>query len=134
MTNRSKLIAAALSAAALTSVSFAAHAAPTPGVARSCFRSSDWSDWRSPSPDVIYLKVRLHDVYRVNLAGGSNRLNDPGIFLISQVRGSEMICSPLDLDLKVSDSSGFSTPLIARSITKLTPEEVAAIPAKFRPR
>jgi hypothetical protein len=131
MTNRSKLIAAALSAAALTSISLPADAAP--GTVRSCFRYTDWENWRSPSPDVLYLKVRMHDVYRVDLVGGSNRLNDPGIFLISHVRGPNMICSPLDLDLKVTDSSGFSTPLIARTITKLTPEEVAAIPKKFRP-
>jgi len=33
----------------------------------------------------------------------------------------------------VSDGHGFLAPLIAKSMVKLTPEEVAAIPRKFRP-
>ena len=50
-----------------------------------------------------------------------------------QVRGSDAICSAIDLQLAVADSSGFREPLIAKSITKLTPEEIAAIPPKYRP-
>ncbi len=53
--------------------------------------------------------------------------------LVSIHRGSSSICDALDLDLRLSDGHGFSEPLIARSMTKLTPEEVAAIPAKYRP-
>ena len=48
-------------------------------------------------------------------------------------RGSDTVCDALDLDLSVSDGHGFREFLIATSITKLTPAEVAAIPLKFRP-
>jgi hypothetical protein len=51
------------------------------------------------------------------------------------LHGSDMICSPLDLQLSVADSGGggFKTFLIAKAIIKLTPEEAAAIPKKDQP-
>jgi hypothetical protein len=50
------------------------------------------------------------------------------------IRGSDWICSPLDLQLAVADShGGFREPLIVKKITKLTPDEIHAIPAKYRP-
>jgi hypothetical protein len=118
----------------LSAVALPAAAATSPGSppARSCFRVTDWQGWRSPSADVLYLRVRHKDVYRVDLAAGSSRLDGVGSYLISNVR-TGMVCSPLDLDLSVADPSGFSSRLIPKAITKLTPEEVAAIPAKYRP-
>lgn len=99
---------------------------------RSCFFSRDWDGWRSPDDHTIYFRVRLHDVYRVDLSAGSNMLTDPSNHLVSVMRGTNTVCSPLDLDLKVSDGH-ISVPLIATKITKLTPEEAAAIPKKFQP-
>jgi hypothetical protein len=126
---RRGLIAAALSLSTL---------APVVGVAgppstSNCFYVTQWQGWKSPSPDVIYLGVNMHDVYRVDLSGGSSMLNWPDMHLVSIVRGSDSICTALDLDLKISDDHGFTEPLIAKSLTKLTPEQVAAIPKKFRP-
>ena len=114
--------------AALASTAASAAPARTP-----CFFLTQWDGWKSPSPDVIYLGVNMHEVYRVDLAGGSSQLQAPDVHLVSINRGSSSICTALDLDLKVADSMGFSEPLIARSLTKLSPEEVAAIPKKFRP-
>jgi hypothetical protein len=39
----------------------------------------------------------------------------------------------MDLDLRVSDGFGFAMPIMAKSITKLSAEQVAAIPKKDRP-
>lgn len=99
----------------------------------SCFLASNWSGWKAPSPKVIYLNVDFHQVYRLDLSAGSSELQDPDVHLISKIQGSDWICSPLDLQLEVSDMNGFREPLIVKSITRLTPEEVKAIPAKFRP-
>ena len=102
--------------------------------ARSCFQYSDWEGgWVAPRPDVIYLRVRMRDVYRLDLSGGSTLLTSPGVHLVSTVRGGSSVCSPIDLDLKVSDSSGIAIPLFVKAITKLTPEQVAALPKKERP-
>ena len=104
-------------------------AAPT----RSCFFITQWRGWKAPSPDVLYLGVNLHDVYKVELSTSTPELMWPDAHLISTTRGSASVCDALDLDLKVADGHGVRAPLIAKSIVKLTPEEVAAIPPKLRP-
>jgi hypothetical protein len=127
---RGGLIAAALLGLMATS----AQASSTPAPERHCFFITQWQGWKSPSPDILYLKVNMHDVYRVDLSAGSSQLQWPDVHLVSIVRGgSSSVCDALDLDLSVSDNDGFREPLIAKSITKLTPEEIAAIPPKFRP-
>jgi hypothetical protein len=98
-----------------------------------CFYITQWQGWKAPDPNTLYLGVNLHDVYRADLSAGSPQLLWPDAHLISQVRGSNSICSPLDLQLAVSDTNGFKQPLIVKKLTKLTPEEIAAIPKKYRP-
>ena len=96
--------------------------------------ANDWQGWKSPSPTVIYLRIRINDVYRLDLAAPASDLDAPDVHLVSVVRGSDWICNPLDLDLRLADDHGvFREPLFVKSITKLTPEQVKAIPAKFRP-
>jgi hypothetical protein len=111
----------------------AADPAAPAGKANDCFYATQWRGWKSPSADVIYIRVGMHDVYRIDLSAGSPFLQAPGMHLVSKMRGSDMICSVLDLDLKLSDSSGIAEPLIAKSIAKMTPEEAAAIPEQYRP-
>jgi len=114
-----------------------------------CFFITQWQGWKAPNPNTLYLGVNMHDVYRVDLSAGSPELMWPAVHLISDVRGSNSICSAIDLQLSVAqdnggsgfrtngvgfaNGSGFRVPLIARKLTKLTPEEVAAIPKKYRP-
>jgi hypothetical protein len=125
--------AVALAASAAAAAPAARADAPAPRN-NSCFLSRDWTNWTaSPSGDVLYLRVNNHDVYEVGLTPGSHVHKYPGSFLVNQVRGSSWICSPLDLDLTLSDDVGMRLPLIARSMKKLTPAEVAAIPKKYRP-
>jgi hypothetical protein len=125
--------AAALMAAGAPTVA-AAAAAPGGATARPCFLSLDWEGWSaSADGDALYLRVRMHDIYRVELTPGSHVHKRSDEFLLNRVRGSSWICSPLDLDLMLSDHQGFRQPLIARSLRKLTPEEVAAIPHKELP-
>ena len=54
--------------------------------------------------------------------------------LVSKIRGSNWICSPLDLQLQLADNHGaFEEPLFVKSIKRLTPDEIAAIPKKYLP-
>lgn len=108
-----------------------AATAPSP---QNCFLTTDWQGWKSPSPTVIYLRVRVNDVYRLDLASPSSELQEPLVHLVTRVRGSDWICSPLDLDLSLADDHGvFREPLFVKSITRLSPAEAKAIPPKFRP-
>lgn len=124
-----------LTAAVALSLGACVGAMPTPGMmpATDCFSSTQWRGWSSPTDDVIYLRVGANDVYRIDLLPGSGRLDRGGRFLISEVRGSNRICSANDLDLAIADSVGFRTPLFPRTLRKLTPEEVAALPPDHRP-
>ena len=97
-----------------------------------CFFITQWQGWKAPDANTIYLGVNHRDVYRVDLSVGSSQLLLPDAQLTSQMRGSVSICTAIDLQLAVADH-GFREPLIARKLTKLTPEEIAAIPKQYRP-
>ena len=117
-------------ALALSATACASATAP----ASECFSSTQWRGWTSPVEDVIYLKVGSRDVWRVDLVPGGNRnLDRGGDFLITEVHGSRRICTANDLDIAIASTSGFRTPLFPRSLRKLSPEEVAALPPGSRP-
>lgn len=139
--NVKSMIQAGLLTTALLAASAPALAANAPDdtkgaaakPARSCFYLSDWDGWSAPDRDTLYLRVRNRDVYQVELSHGTSQLTSPGVHLVSVVRGIDSVCHPLDLDLRVSDGFGFAMPIMAKSITKLSAEQVAAIPKKDRP-
>ena len=107
----------------------AAGAAPDSHANLNCFSSTQWHGWSAPGDgDFLYLRVGMNDIYRVQLSPGSHVRRSGDRFLISRPRGSDWVCSPLDLDLSLSDQLGFREPLIAEDLRKLTPVEVAAIP------
>lgn len=140
---------ALLASVTATLIGGPALAADGKGDQAPCFFITQWQGWKAPNPKTLYLGVNLHDVYRVDLSAGSPELMWPAVHLISDVRGSDSICSAIDLQLYVAEDnggsgfrtngvgfangSGFRVPLIARKLTKLTPEEIAAIPKEYRP-
>jgi hypothetical protein len=138
MTPLARMALIGLAVAGFSASAALAHQAPAEPAkpakpARQCFYLSDWRGWTAPDKNTLYMKVRGRDVYRVDLAYGSNQLTWPGSHLVSVVRGPDSVCHPLDLDLRVSDGFGFAMPIRAKAITKLTPEEIAALPKKDRP-
>ena len=132
---RAALIGIALAGLGASAASAAQGDAPAKAVkpARQCFYLSDWHGWSAPNKDTLYMKVNNRDVYRVDLAFGSNSLTWPGSHLVSVVRGPDSVCGPNDLDLRVGDGFGMPIPIRAKAITKLTPEEIQALPKKDRP-
>jgi hypothetical protein len=135
-----------MAAALIAGHAVAGARAPTPGASPGtpCFFITQWQGWKAPNSHTIYLGVNLHDVYRVDLSAGSPQLMWSDSHLISRVRGSDSICSAIDLQLAVAQSNlpgpaglnygaDFAVPLIATKLTKLTPDEIAAIPKQYRP-
>ncbi len=134
---RTLTLTIAVAASLLASASLTAQAQPakpahhTPG---RCFRAQDWQGWKAtPDERTIYIHAIGHDYYRVDLVDRCSQLNSPGAHLVNQVRGSDEICSAVDLDLKVSTGMGFATPCLVRSITPMSDDEVAALPRKLKP-
>jgi hypothetical protein len=122
-------------AAALAMLGGAASAAPAADTnGRNCFTVNDWHGWSSPSPDVLYLAVNFRDVYKATLAQPVEGLNLMDTVVISDEAGLQSVCSAVDLHLIMTHRGGGGRRgLIVRSLTKLTPEEIAAIPKKDRP-
>jgi hypothetical protein len=130
---KSLLIGAAL-AAALTGLTGAASAAPSQAKPNNCFLSSSWNGWHAPDDKTLYLRVNMHDIYRVDLNSPASMLKWPGTHLVNVMHGSSYVCSPLDLQLSVADNDGGARDfLFVKAITKLTPDEVAVIPRKDLP-
>ena len=121
------LAAAALSAGA----SQALAQDPAPG--RQCFRVSQMDGHTVGDPSTLYVGVRNREVFRIDMHGaclaGAN-MGDP--LVIETVGGNDLVCRPIDLDLKVAGTIGLS-PCIVKSITKLTPPQIASLPPKLRP-
>jgi Family of unknown function (DUF6491) len=99
-----------------------------------CFNKRDWRGWRAtPDSKAMYIGVNSRDVYRLDFAGACPALNSGGAHLVTRSRGSNWICHPIDLDLKVADGHGAQVPCIVKAITPLAAAEAAALPKKLKP-
>ena len=127
--------ATALLGAALLAGSGLAVAQPqsSPSKSASCFRSSEWGHWIGANPHVMYIRVAVNRVYRLDFAASCPLITDPSSHLITRFQGGNLICSPIDIDLKVSNTNGFAEPCIVSGLRQLTPDEIAALPDSDRP-
>ena len=129
------VIAAVLTGAALFSTTTATEAQPRPPASRppQCFSARNWEGWRAADDRSMYIRVRMHDIYRVDFAGSCSTLSWPGVHLVTVFRGSDEICAPIDFDLKVADGHGIPSPCIVSRITPVPYAEAAMIPRKLLP-
>ena len=110
---------------------FAANAQPS---SNTCFWTRDWQAWSSPSPKVLYFKIGVAEILRLDLEIGSNQLKYPDMHLVNRNHQNTYVCDPKQLDLLLSDQHGLiKVPLFVKTITRLTPEEAAAIPRQYWP-
>lgn len=99
-----------------------------------CFSTTEMGNWRAADASTLYVRVRLNQIYRLDLKGRCPFLTAPGARLITSFRGSNLVCSPLDWDLKVSAGIGSSVePCIVKTMTRLSPDEISALPKKVTP-
>lgn len=125
---------------ALTAATTAAGAQPAPSSTspasspNQCFYINQFQSWRAPDPKTIFIRVNLSKYYRLDLAGECPALMWPQSHLVTKTRGPDTVCSAIDWDLSVAqDPHGIPEPCIVKTMTLLTPDQVAAIPKKFKP-
>jgi hypothetical protein len=113
----------------------AAVAQPAVSTPDKCFRIEQFEGWRAPDAKTIYIRVLQDRFYRLDLAGACPALKQPDAHLITHTRGPDSVCSAIDWDLKVSEGASFqfSEPCIVKTMTYLSPGDVAAIPKEFKP-
>jgi hypothetical protein len=97
-----------------------------------CFFSSQFQNWTAADAKTIYIRVNTNAFYRLDMAASCSQLKSIDPHLITKFSGSNTVCSALDWNLSVSDGN-ISQACIVKKMTQLTPEEVSAIPKKFKP-
>ena len=128
------LAALCLAAATAASVPFAA-ATSAGAQSRQCFRASEWQGASAGGPRDLYVHVNISDVWHLALAQDCPGAQFPGPVSITDVVSgpTNEICSGVDLQITVKPRGGsHSTACIVKSINKLTPAEVKALPPKAR--
>ena len=127
----------AISAAVLLGAAMASSAVTPPAkaaAARQCFRSRDITSWRAVGDSQVNLQVNYRDVYRLDLNGRCTQLDSAFETLaVKSVGASDEVCSGLQLDVIVPDQGRLNFPCPVQTMTKLTPDEVKALPKRERP-
>jgi hypothetical protein len=116
-----------ISLAALSCAS-AASAQPAPKPAEQCFRTRDLRNHSVGGDHTLYFDVGGRSVYRIETSDNCLAAATSSDPIVLQDRGSGQICNPLDLDISVRGAR-----CIISSITRLTPQEAAALPRRVRP-
>lgn len=132
MKTRSPLALAAVAAMAIAGQA-AAQAADKPAAqTRECFYVGTIRGFSAVDDETVNLRVGgRNDIVQIKLFAPSNDLRwTNGVALVS--RGGSFICSKLDATLVVPGPAGPQRYPVT-SIRRLTPQEVAALPAKQRP-
>lgn len=123
--------ALALGACALPALA-ADQAKPQTG--SQCFRMSQIRGHTKADNQTLYFSVGLRDVYRLDMSGAclaGTTSSDP--LIMETIGGTDLICRPIDLSLKVKLGNVGASPCIIKEITKLTPDQIAALPPKVKP-
>lgn len=99
-----------------------------------CIYSNEIEGWKAPDAKTIYLRVQGKRTYRLDLSAPCPALRRIGAFLVTKLRGSTSLCAPIDWDLHVMSSwDDIPSACIVKTMTALTPEEAAALPAGAKP-
>jgi hypothetical protein len=132
---KTHLALAASVAALLALAATAAGGADNPAkpVAKNeCFWTRNVTGFAAPDDHTVYVRVNYRDVYKLDLMVACPDVNwNQRIALVS--RGGSNICSAMDAEI-VSHATGIGRQRCpVRTLTKLTPEEIAVLPKHAKP-
>ena len=104
----------------------AAEASPAAGA---CLRINNIQNSKMDGPRTLYVRADGGRTYQIEFAADCNTAAAYSLVL-HPVNNDNQICSPIELNVRVRDTGEFCEP---RTLSRLTPEEAAALPAKVRP-
>ena len=105
----------------------AAQASPAGGA---CFRVNDIQNSKMAGPRTLYVRADGGRTYRIGFAADCNTAAAYSLILHQVNNDTDPICSPVELNVRVRHTGEFCEP---SSISRLTPEEAAALPPQVRP-
>ncbi len=108
-----------------------ALAQPAPGP--QCFSTTQIQHWRVANPRQINVRVNAGGVFQINLADDCNGLMWSDNTPVIEPAAGGRICSATDLSTIKVLEHGVSEHCIVRSVTRLSPGEIAALPRKATP-
>lgn len=131
---RNILIALSVTALAGVGGLGAAGASPasTDKPARACFFADQINGWRQAGDSAVLVNVGAKDVYRLDLFGPCRDLDTNFTIGVETRGGGNSICQGLDATVIAHSPTGPMRCPVTK-VTKLTPEEIAALPKKDRP-
>ncbi|KQW70974.1 hypothetical protein ASE17_15310 [Phenylobacterium sp. Root77] len=115
--------------ACTTSTPSAETAAASP--TRNCFWANSANSFNAVDDQTVYVRVGVRDVYRLDLFTRCPDV-DWNTAIALQSRGGSSICSGLDATVLTKGPFGPQRCQV-RTVTKLTPEEVAAMNPRAKP-
>ena len=129
-------IALPLAAASLMALSAAAPVAarsPTePAARKQCFWTRQINNFASNDPNIVNIRVGVKDVYQFEMFGRCEEVDWANGIAIRSRGGSSYICSGLDAEIITPSSLG-PTRCAIRTVRKLSPDEIKALPKNARP-
>jgi hypothetical protein len=107
--------------------------AKTERQARTCFLSRDVVNFAAPDEHTLYLRAHIHDVYKVDVFGGCQDIDWSLRIGIKTYGGGDWLCVGDQAELIVPNRGIGPQRCPVKILSKLTPEEIAALPKKARP-
>jgi len=124
-------------AVAITAAPLAPRAEPSSPLAkdasrRQCFYASNINNFTTEADRIVYIRVGVSDVYRLDLMTECPELSFRLDVQFTRADPGSSICSPVDLTLSYRQNGARRIcPVV--DMRKLTPQEVAALPKRLRP-
>ncbi|HEY2751432.1 DUF6491 family protein [Phenylobacterium sp.] len=132
MNTQTAMIVGAAALLALSATSSAAdEAAKSPAAGRQCFWTRNADGFAAADNHTLNIRVGVRDVFQFEMFGPCQDIDwNQRIALIS--RSGSMICTGMDATV-ISHSQIGPQRCAVRSVRKLTPEEIAALPRRAKP-
>jgi hypothetical protein len=121
--------AAALTAAGALCATLPTAEAQPAARPSACFHLSQVMATRLVDPRTLLIRTSAHTYYRMAFAGDCSDMGTEPLVLHPFDNGNE-VCHAIDLDVRVRGTGQICNPA---SLTRLTSDEVAAIPARDLP-
>lgn len=111
-----------------------AQPAQSPARGPQCYFVNELGNWRAQDTHTINFRVRGDRYIRLGLGNECYPLRSATARLVTEFGRSSTVCSPLDWNLRVSEAIGSpAIPCIVKTMTQVSPADIAALPAKARP-